>query len=197
MSNAVFPSLEGRSWNSEKTPIYEDTVVITTRAGIEKRAAYSMYPRYIFSISYEIIEDNKKIDGDFQRIIGFFLARHGNFESFLYEDPDDHQIVNQVIGIGDGMTKSFQLIRTLGEYAEPIRNIKTISSVKIGESDETAFIVDSSGRMIFNTAPPKPSPIIVTADFYFRCRFNPSKITFKNFLKNLYELQSLELISLK
>jgi uncharacterized protein (TIGR02217 family) len=73
---------------------------------------------------------------DFQTLYGFFLARTGPWDRFLFIDPADHNTITNatyagltptygqnVIGTGDGATLAFQFMRTIGAGTQPIFDI--------------------------------------------------------------------------
>jgi hypothetical protein len=64
-----------------------------------------------------------------QTLLGFYNARQGSFDTFLFTDPDDSSITGQQIGIGDGSTKTFQLLRALGGFNDIIQAPNVVSTV--------------------------------------------------------------------
>ena len=52
---------------------------------------------------------------ELRTLMGFFLQQQGAFQPFLYDDPSDDQASAQAIGIGDGGTAAFQLVRSMNE----------------------------------------------------------------------------------
>ena len=46
--------------------------------------------------------------------MGFFNARKGSFDNFLFDDPTDDTASSQNFGTGDGVTANFQLTSTYG-----------------------------------------------------------------------------------
>jgi uncharacterized protein (TIGR02217 family) len=138
MSNEVFPSLPGLKWNQAKTPVFSTRIQRST-SGREAAAAFYQYPVYTFDLSYEVLRDDT-LHNELKQLLGFYLARQGAFESFLYRDPSDYQASNQVIATGDGNTLAFQMIRTYGAgnatFVEPILNIQqpTLSGNELVEN---------------------------------------------------------------
>lgn len=61
---------------------------------------------------------------DFDALSGFFLARGGSFDDFLFDDPTDNAIVQSVLGVGDNTgNATFQATRRRGEFSESIQNL--------------------------------------------------------------------------
>jgi hypothetical protein len=57
---------------------------------------------------------------ELQTLGGFFLARQGSYDSFLYSDPTDNAATNQTFAAGDDVTTAFTLARAWGGFIEPI-----------------------------------------------------------------------------
>lgn len=135
MSNAIFPALPGLEWGITKTPTFS-TKIQKAPTGREVRIAYMQAPMVKYGLSYEFLRDLMStqnptgVYAELKTLMGFYLARQGSFDSFLYSDPTDNTTAEQPIGYGDGTTTSFQLIRTFGsQFAEVVENIETVTSV--------------------------------------------------------------------
>jgi uncharacterized protein (TIGR02217 family) len=141
------------------------------------------------------------IQGDLAAIMSFFLRRKGRFESFYLTDPDDNKLVNQLIGLGDGVNKNFQAIRTLGGgggFSEPIFKFNGTPTITVGGTLYESFAVDNMGIISFADAPELGSEIVITeGSFYFRVRFKQDIQEYSKFYSNLWNLKKCELISLK
>src|ERR1017187_5177878 len=110
MSNAVLPVLAGLGWPVVKTPMFS-TKVQRAVSGKEYRTAYYQYPLYTFSILFDLLRDVAAYLEQ-QELLGFFLARQGSFDNFLYTDPNDCVVTAQVFETGDGVNALFPLVRT-------------------------------------------------------------------------------------
>ena len=59
--------------------------------------------------------------GEYQTLVGFWnsvMTTAGGV--FAYVDPEDNAVASQEMGVGDGATTSFQLVRTLGGFDDPV-----------------------------------------------------------------------------
>src|SRR5438270_12188592 len=123
MSNTLFPDLRGLSWDYTLTPMFSTGIQQAT-SGREVRAAFWSAPIWKISLEYEFLHDDAQhVDANgysqLQHLSGFFLARQGSFDSFLIDlaqltrKPLDSIVSGQPIGIGDGSTADFQLVRNL------------------------------------------------------------------------------------
>ena len=195
MSNSIFPVLPGLTWDVVKQPEFA-TKVQTASSGKDATAAYWTYPRWTFKLSYELLRGGSQTE--LNTLLGFFLAMKGRFDTWLYTDPSDYAVIGQQIGIGDSSTVAFQLIRTLGGFVEPMKNINGTPVIKEnGVTRTTGWSINSTGLITFTTPP--TSGNILTADFsyYFRCRFMNDVAEFNQFMADLWELKKCEFISVK
>ena len=214
MSNLIFPTLPGLKWDQVKTPIFSTRNQLVT-SGKSVRTAFYQYPLYQYDLSYEILRDyTVNSVNELQTLMGFYLSRQGGFDSFLYKDPSDNLIASQGIGIGDGNTKSFQLIRTYGGYTEPVNDIiQQVAGVPVlniyldGVKQNSGYTVTyfASGLLTFTSAP--GNGVVISADFsYYRrvCfdEFGASKGSsnsdgFSEFMYNLWECKRVSLIMVR
>jgi len=201
MSTALFPALPGLAWSVDKQPEFS-TVVRTAVSGQETRVSLWPAPRWHFTLTYDLLRADSH--QELQSLMGFFLARQGQFDSFLYQDPDDHAVTAQPIGEGDGATTGFPLYRSFGGFSEPVRapNLGATLNIYLGGvlQNPSGYTVSgwgtaTPGVIAFAAAP--GSGVAVTADFsfYFPVRFAADLAEFSQFMHQLWELKKLELIS--
>lgn len=195
MSNQVFPTLRGLSWNVTKTPEFF-TLTKTSPTGLDVSAVLSAFPRWHFSLSYEFLRDDGTARGELQKLLGLFLACRGNALDFLYLDPNDHKIQNELIGVGDGKTKSFQLCRTYANFTEPIYAVKGEAAVAV-DGVPSPFSVSSTGVVTFEKAPAARARIFWSGEFYYRVKFKESSLEFNNFASRLWDAKNVEFVSVK
>jgi len=222
MSNLLFPKIRGLSWEVVKNPTLS-TEIQSSLAGREVRIQNFQNPIWEFTLIYEYLLNDPKFRDDtgstpLEQLIGFFLARGGQFDDFLLNESDltqrleDSVFSGQPIGSGDGVTVNFQLVRNFGGFLEACQNpanqsakVYVNGSPKVQGTDYTI----SLGVVTFTSAPALGAAI--TADFTFlhRVRFdlgtsrgNASSssgtregIEFSNFYYNLYECKEVQLIS--
>lgn len=188
MSSAVFPVLPGLAWDRRRSPQWS-TLVQKAVSGRETRAALWQYPLYQWELTYEFLRADAT-HAELQTLVGFFNARRGAFESFLYEDPADNAATGQTLGLGDGATRDFPLARTQGGFTQPVDALKALGAVYLAGSPASSFSV--SGTVItFDTAP--GAGVAVTADFsfYWRVRFSEDTAEFSEFMRLLFEARTI------
>jgi uncharacterized protein (TIGR02217 family) len=213
MSNALFPKMSGQGWSVLKRPMFFN-LVTTTASGNEVRIANYPYARFQYQLKYEALPSAagyiSGVTNDFQTLFGFYCARNGNFDSFLFDESDhtasqtDSSVVGQIIGTGNGSTTSFQMQRTLGPSTRPIYAINSVIASnpptgapvpKIylnGVQQGGGYSISTTGLLTFS-APPGGG-VAITADFsyFFRCRFMDPMVEFENFVQNLWSLKSID-----
>lgn len=219
-SNNVFPVLPGLKWDIMMTPIFE-TLVLLAQSGRETRTAQYIYPRYQFSLSYDVLRDGQINVGtsspytEWRTLAGFYLQQQGACTSFLYDNPSDDSITGQSIGTGNGTTTQFQLVRTFGvaggpTWTEPMLDINETPAPQIYlngtlQSPSNYSIGQfQSGILTFNTAPGSGVAITATFKYYYRVRFvewqenkssGANQDGFNQFMYNFWELKNVSFIS--
>jgi len=193
MSQAIFPVLPGLTWPQTKSPQFNNAVKRTPSLR-EYRAAYAQYPLWTFTLSYDFLRDSATFP-ELQALIGFFLARQGSFDNFLYDDSSDDVVVDQVFGTGDGVNTVFPLIRTYGAggftAVDVVQNVNAIINIKdngtaiLQGSGAGKYTVDSLGNITFGTIPIAGHTLTWTGAYYYRCRFLTDTQTFSKFMNNV------------
>ena len=204
---AVFPSLPGLGWSVTKAPQFK-TRIQKGITGRELRISDQLYPIWIFTLTFPVLRDkwDARASGfgsrgnydELRTLVGFFLSQYGAQQSFLFDDPTDDSITAQSIGTGDGATTSFQLVRTMNGFAEPISAPNVVSAVYLnGVVDSPAnYSVNAASGVVTFTSPPGGG-VAITADFsyYFRVRFADDSNEFENFMLQLWQLKQVKLQS--
>lgn len=192
MSSAVFPTLPGLSWNVARTPEF-NTKTFRAVSGKEVRAAFMAYPLWNYSLSFEFLRKGGGFS-ELDQLAGFFLARQGSFDSFLYSDPDFNSVTDQNIGTGDGVTTQFQLLRSTSGFIEPVQNVNVLTNIKDNATPTTAYTINSTGLVTFTSAPASGHALTWTGTYYNRCRFLQDMAEFNQFMYGLHELKTLKMV---
>jgi len=198
MSNYVYPVLAGLGWSVSKTPQWSTKIQIAT-SGKELRSAWYSTPKYNFKLTYELLRAGASFL-ELQNLLGFFNSRQGSFDSFLFDDVTDDSVTSQLFGTADGVTSTYQLVRTIGSNVEPTMNINTIASIYDGASlipqgaGAGKYTVDSYGNVTFGTTPSSGHLLTWTGTYYYRCRFLKDENEFQNFMYQLWNSKQVEFI---
>lgn len=192
----IYPTLPGLAFSVQKTPTWS-TKTTTAASGRETRVALWQYPIWNFQLVYEFLRDAAAYN-ELKQLMGFYLQCQGAFGTFLFVDPDDCQATGQAIGVGDGATIAFTMIRSLGGFIEPVGGVTALSAVYLNGTPQAPASYSVSGATLtFTTAP--PAGAVITADFQFAflCRFKDDTLTFEKFMAQLWQVQQLNLISVR
>lgn len=196
MSNAILPTLRGLTYPVEKTPIWK-TKTQTHVSGKETRLGYWSYPLWQWQVSYDVLRSDS-VNLELQQLVGFFNARQGAYDDWLFNDPDDNSVTAQAFAIGDGTTRVFQLNRTYGGWNEPVRATNTVTSVTINGSPTGAYTLNQfTGVITFTTAPAAAAVLAWTGTYYWRVRFMDDQTTVSKFMNAFWENRGLTFQSIK
>ena len=168
-----------------------NTKINAAVSGFEVRAAYMIFPLWKFTFKYEFIRDDAT--NELKTLLGFFNARLGSFDSFLYSSPIDSTVNAQPFGAGNGSTTSFQLVRTYGGFTEPVQNLNGAPSIYVN-GVLTACTVSGTGSVLFAAPPANGAALTWTGAFYYRCRFMADTIDALQFLQKHYSMNKLEIV---
>ena len=197
MSNAVFPVMPGLGWSVIKTPKWK-TVTQEAASGKEVRVALMSYPLWEFTLTFSVLRGAYGYS-EMQDLAGFFLARQGMFDTWLFDDPTDDTVTLGSFGAGDGTTTAFQLTRSMGGFAEPVQNLNGAPLIYANGTlvSSSAYTVGSTGIVTFATAPAAGVALTWSGTFYFRCRFLQDTAEFDQFAAQLWALKKLNFVSVK
>lgn len=212
VSDVIYPDLPGLAWPITKTPQMKTLTQISAN-GKERSAALWTYPKWSFKLSYDYLRDDETRNSVFKTIVGFFLQRYGSHDDFLFLDKSDCLATDQLIGVGNGTAKSYQLIRSIGGFSEPVYGVDLRESYSFmspafavkdrptiffnGVLQETGYILSSDGRLLFATAPSSGVVITATFLFYYRVRFKNDSMDFQQFAHQLWSANTVEFVSQK
>ncbi len=162
------------SYGATGGPTYS-TDVVTMFSGHEQRNSNWKNARGKYNIATGV-----KTEEQWQALISFFRSCKGKAIGFRFKDWTDYKAKNQQIGIGDGETPEFQLVKayTSGDTVVTRKIAKPVAgTVKVylngqridhynlrGARDD--YSVDyTTGIITFTKAP--EMKVIITADFEF------------------------------
>jgi len=165
------------------------TDIVTLTSGIEDRNTPWAHSRRRYDAGLGL----RSLD-DVSALIAFFEARQGQLYGFRWKDWADYKSCapsrtvatgDQVIARGDGVTKSFQLIKTYtsgeGSYARPITKPVAGTVVAAVQDDQmfegVHFEIDTStGIITFTEAPMNDVEISAGFEFDVPVRFDTDGI---------------------
>jgi uncharacterized protein (TIGR02217 family) len=217
MSNKLFPKIKGLAWDIVIVPT-TSTEIQTSLAGREVRIQNFVNPIWEFTLHYEYLLNDPRFRDEneqtpLETLVGFFLARGGQFDDFLLNLTDltgrleDSVYSGQPIGTGDGSTKNFQLVRNIGGFLEAVQNpmnqVATVYVNGVAKVQGTDYTI-ANGLVTFTVAPAVSAAITADFIFLYRVRFDlgtsrsgKEGIELTNFYYQLYECKEVQLISVR
>lgn len=205
MSLGVFPSLIGLDWGVAKTPTMK-TRVSEGASGVEYRAQQWSYPRYQFSLPFQVLRqgvaDNATYT-DYQQLVGFILEQAGMFNNFAYSDPTANQVTAQGLGTGTGAQVAFPLVQATSGFTEPVGCANTVSNVYLNGVNQTSgWTLTQTGNygpdtITFGSAPGSGVAVTATFSFYYVCRFMQDDPEFDLFMQNRWSCKEIKFQSVK
>ena len=148
------------------------TTVTTLDGGYETTQINWAQARWTGTIGYGIGDRTS-----YYELIEFFRSRRGKARGFLFKDWSDYYMINQLIGVGDGVTTQFQLIKTYNDTIFPFtrkitRPLSGTVSITDGGSPVSPTINYTTGIVTFAVAPVASNEIRATCDFDIPMRFD-------------------------
>ncbi len=163
------------------------TFVFGADSGFEARVTSWINTRAEYNVSQGV-----KSEDQLEALTNFFYARQGRAYGFRFKDWNDFSITSQLLGVGDGSTTTFNLIKTYtsaqtesGETYSYTRRLKKINwnsftNVQVGVALVTAnfYTIDyNNGAITFVTAPPAGASVIIGyGEFHVPVRFDTDQL---------------------
>ena len=156
------------------------TDVVVLGSGFEERNSRWADSRRTFNAGYGVKSLN-----DLNAVVAFFEERRGRLYGFRWQDRLDWQscppedtvsALDQEIGVGDGTTAIFQLIKTYGtahapwrrEIKKPVQGSVSIALGGVAQTEGPDFSVDTvTGQVTFPSGNIPASGVSITSGFSF------------------------------
>ena len=218
MSNQIYPSLvKGLTYTVLKTPSFS-TLVQSTAGGQELRLAQMQNPIWRFTLLYDYLYDNYRSPNntqayapytDLQTLMGFFLARQGQNDDFLFTDPTDNYVgpallhgapnpACQLQILTDGTSYYSPIQRNLGgQFLEDITDLNGAIAVYANGVLQSDYSLVGPGVTIGGTSfdglcllwgAQPTGPVTAQFHFYFRVRFATDSQDFENWAAGLWTI---------
>jgi uncharacterized protein (TIGR02217 family) len=182
------------------------TRIVGLASGQEYRSSAWADARLSYDIGPALVDD-----AAIGALIAFFRARHGAARAFRLMDPSDHSshamtgapsATDMVLGMGDGVTADFPLIKAYGNgEARQIRRITHpiggSVSVAIDGVPFSAWSLIETGLIRFTAAPPLGATIAAGFQFHVPVRFASDVLEVAGVTHNAAEINGVELVEVK
>lgn len=196
MSDLIYPSLPGLKPTVRRRPEWKSDI-IEAWSGEETVIGRRQFPRWVYTLSYEVLHSNAALPERAQ-LMGFFNRHRGSGESFLFVDEEDNAVTDQAFGMTDGVTTTYQLTRTLYDWAEPVWAVTGTPVIKRDGVTLTAgvdYTLGSLGQIVLSAAGSGGQVLTWTGSYAMRVRFARDDLEFERFLQGLWQVGSVGLIS--
>jgi Conserved hypothetical protein 2217 (DUF2460) len=223
MSNLVYPVLPGLTWPVKKTPTFS-TLVQRAPSGYETRIKQMNNPIWNWELEYAYIADDPQniragfTDTDLRTLMGFYMARGGTFDDFLYQDPGDNSELGAPLQLLEDANATWYspLQRSIGGTNGALEDITDLNTTGAGGFNPIVYANGTPVGASFTgpglslpagtfqglyiiwggTAPTPP----ITCDFtwYFRVRFEKDDdfdLEWFTASPNRYKMKSVKLMT--
>jgi uncharacterized protein (TIGR02217 family) len=200
---APFPALAGLAFPVGRAPTWR-TIKQEAISGKEYRVQLWTYPRYKYEVPVSYLGSGAAGQNqDWQTLSGFFNAVAGAALPFLWTDPYDQDVTDQSLSTGDGTTRIFNFLRTLGGFIEPCQAVQTIATVKVAGTPTAAYTLLTDPNfgltygLQFAAAPTSGQSITWTGTYAWPCRFDADSAELSNFAFTFWELKKISFETVK
>jgi len=197
----VFPTFVPGQWSYgfpvKKSPSYNTVTQTPASKRGQLKIALQTYPIWKFDYIIPYLKGGALLaNSPWQQLIGFFGGEAGAGGDWLFNDLRDNSVTNQVVGISDGTTTIFPMVRTLPNgLLDLIQNFNGAPIIKDNGTVVSGglYSIDTYGNLTFTTAPLAGHTITWTGSFYFMCHFLEDTLQdLQENMQNLWEIQSLK-----
>lgn len=184
MSNALLPNLPLICAGMTIEPLWS-TQVSDSSSSRQYTLAKRVYPTWRFTLPFNMLRAG--VPAEYESLVGFFNARRGRSDDFLFQNPKNYLVSNQVFGTGDGTTTSFELNRNLGGFVEPVGGTDAPSLLVKVNGVATAVTLNSTlSSVVFAQAPAAGAVLSWSGRFYHRVRFTKDALKFTHIAGDKY-----------
>lgn len=198
MTVATFPTFPGLTFPIRRTPIWR-TVRQDSVGGQSPRFAQWSYPRWRYEVPLEVLRTHGSYT-EMQSLIGFVNGLAGAAGTFTYADPYDGTVTAQNFGTGDGSDTTFQLVRTLGSFTEPVYAPTGTPSIYVNavlKTVTTDYTIGSTGIVTFTSAPAAAAALTWTGAFSWLCQLDEDETELQQDDSYRWSVGSLKFTTIK
>lgn len=166
------------SYGSSGGPLYATDIVITA-GGHEQRNVQWEQARARYNVAHGV-----KTREQLEQLIAFFRARKGRAYGFRFKDWTDFRVVDAQIGVGDGVLKTFQLVKhyisggvdEVRILRKPVAGTVTIKVDGVAVASGVS-VGTGTGIVSFTAAPAGGAVITASGEFDVPVRFDTDRLS--------------------
>ncbi|WPX96861.1 DUF2460 domain-containing protein [Candidatus Bandiella euplotis] len=189
---------EDISYGATGGPEYFTNIICTTN-GKEYRTLNGTNSKMRYNISYAV-----KTSLQMEKLVTFFRARRGRAVGFRLKDWCDYKAEMQLLGIGDGINKAFQLKKIYKSEESTYERIiykPVISTVIIYVNNEEytggVEVNHQSGEIKFESTVGLGDKIFATFEFDLPVRFDIDHLPISIDEHNTYSSKNINLVEIR
>lgn len=155
------------------------TDVVMTISGHEQRNANWSAARARYNVAHGI-----KSQAQLEELIAFFRARKGRAHAFRFKDWTDYTLSGEVMGLGDGTQREFQLTKTylsggVSEFRSITKPVAASVAVYVdGVEQSSGWSVDAQTGVVTFASPPNAGLVVAAdAEFDVPVRFDTDQLS--------------------
>lgn len=198
MSIPALPSLIGLNFPVAYSPSWR-TIIQEAISGKDTRIQLFTFPRYKYKVGFSYLGAgaNHLANADWNTLVGFFNSVGGAALPFHWNNPYDNAAANQSLGTGDGTTRAYAFIRSLGGFFEPVQDVTAVSQVKVNGTPTGAYTLLTDPNfgltygLQFTVAPGLGQPIVASFTYNWCVEFDADLADFENFAFSYWRLKQL------
>ncbi len=205
--DVLYPLALGR--DASCSPEFSTSIAVTA-SGHERRGSLWSDARLHFDVGPGV-----RSEAELGTLLAFFRARRGAARGFRFSDPFDFSsngmtgtptMIDQLIGVGDGLTGTFQLVKRYGPGVDggsepqirPITRPRAETlTVSINGTTATGWVLQTGGMVHFTTAPPVGAAIRAGFLFDVPARFAEDRLNVSGAAFLAGEAPSVPLIEIR
>ncbi len=196
---STFPTLIGLGWSMTAAPRFS-TAAHDRASGKSGRRMKMRWPLYEIELTFDFLRSDS-VNQELQQLLGFFEEMQGQAQPFWLAPPGMAALTNQLIGLGDGATTVFPMVRSTGPFTEPLAGVQSLSAVRVNGVPlaSGAWSVSSGYQpsLTLSSAPAAGAPINVDGAALWLCRFRDERLDLEQFANQLFRAKSVKLVTVK
>lgn len=195
VNDSVLPYMPGQTLLSKKEPEW-GTGEQQAASGRTRTTSYRSAPLWHFQLGYNAVRKRPGLD-EWSRLVEFFNKRRGKFGEFHYFDRSDHLVTDQQFGVGDGVTVTFQLVRAVNSWLEPVYAVVGVDRLTVDGEPVSGYTVGELGRVTFAEPPALGAPLVWSGAFFFLCKFDQDALPMTRPFNRIWDVKNLPFSSFK
>ena len=157
-------------------------------SGKTRSMTNQLYPQWI--ISAKLLHLTRE---EANELMGFVALLKGNYEPFLWLDPEDFEEKGvQIPMIAPGI---YQAVMRIGGYTEPVDHIENVTVYIDGAKQSSGAYSVTNGMVKFSVSPSASSKVTADYTYYWKVRFVQDEMEIQNIFVNLNDSKTFKMVS--